>query len=361
MVGKDGQRKVKGKLKKSSKKIISALAGVALAATIGCAFASPAFAAGGTLVEIQGADRYETSYKSTMSFVEDVEASGGTVKNVIIASGANFADALAATGIAGILNAPVLLTTSNTLSDYAGEALIQIDPVNVIIIGGTQSVSANVEEDISDLLQGASVMRCYGQSRVQTAEKIYELGVGDWSNTAILVTGTDYADALSASAYSYATNSPIFLIDGSGEMSTVTKYRLTSGAFDRVVIVGGSAVVSEEVEDSLESSGVQVERWAGNNRYQTSSIVALNAMDEGVLDIDEVGVASGRNYPDALSASAVIGRKSGILILADGSSSGLSAIDDLLGGSTDVSTVTVFGGTSSVAQSVRDHIVSLIS
>ena len=93
-----------------------ALIGSALAASLGLAglalTASPAMAVEDTdIVRVSGATRYGTASAAAATGFPD----GAT--NVVLASGEAFPDALAAGGLAGTLDAPILLTPSAELSD----------------------------------------------------------------------------------------------------------------------------------------------------------------------------------------------------------------------------------------------------
>ena len=65
-------------------------------------------------------------------------------------------------------------------------------------------------------------------------------------------------------------------------------------------IVGGTGVISTEVETQLNNLGITWTRLAGNNRYETSVKVAETlGTENGIV------VASGENFPDALSIAPI--------------------------------------------------------
>src|SRR5690242_3960232 len=96
-----------------AKRLATALVATSLG-VVGIALAAPAGATATASSErIAGATRYGTAAAVA------TKAYPTTNDRVIIASGENFPDALAASGLAGKLNAPVLLTKSASLSDEA--------------------------------------------------------------------------------------------------------------------------------------------------------------------------------------------------------------------------------------------------
>lgn len=87
-------------------------------------------------------------------------AKGGSV---VLASGANYPDALAASSLAGGFNGPILLTDPNGLSTSAKDQLELLCPSRVFIVGGNAAVSPAVERQVKELLgSGCAVFRVAG-------------------------------------------------------------------------------------------------------------------------------------------------------------------------------------------------------
>ncbi len=158
----------------------------------------------------------------------------------------------------------------------------------------------------ADISYGA-VHRIGGDNRCETAERI--AGEFQWSDNAVIVSGDSYADALAAGPYAANIGGTIFLVQDGYDISTVlNKYQVKN-----VVIVGGEKAVSSRIEDKLRES-FQVYRLGGENRYETARLV--NEQTEN-LPIN-VGVATGRNFPDALAAGAFLAGKGYGLQIVDG-------------------------------------------
>lgn len=78
---------------------------------------------------------------------------------------------------------------------------------------------------------------------------------------------------------------------------------------ERTVLVGGEEVVSGSVEQELRDQGFEVDRIAGDDRYETASSVALRyggSAGVGSLDGDRTALlTTGEGFADALAAGPV--------------------------------------------------------
>ncbi|NTU88505.1 MAG: S8 family serine peptidase [Actinobacteria bacterium] len=313
--------------------------------------------------ELAGSTRYDTMLEIVQAFSDEVPAVGGTV---LIATGDNFPDALAAAGLAGGFDAPILLTATNALSEQTRTALEELDPAHVYIVGGSGAISESVKTQI-DQLCGLTSVRLAGATRIETAEQIYAEGKsvgagGLWSEnrTAIVALGSNYPDALSISPYAYASKCPIFLTASDGSLASSTYTLLTSGDFDRVVIVGADDVIPATTATRLEDAGLSVMRYGGLTRYDTCRDIAEFAVAEGVLSWTDIGVATGLNFPDALAAAPLLGERGGLLLLADDSVSGRSVLDVVPDHKYEVDRLAWLGGEDVVPAALRQAFVAAL-
>ncbi len=153
--------------------------------------------------------------------------------------------------------------------------------------------------------------RLAGENRYETAMLVAdEMKPAGGFEKFVVATGTDYADSLSATSLAKELKAPILLVNSAYE-ATVAEYiednAATYGA--EVYVVGGTKAVSADFENLLKKfRNLDVVRLSGDTRYDTN-IEVLKKYAEvkpGTLweDMAEVLVASGKNYPDALSAAA---------------------------------------------------------
>ena len=303
---------------------------------------------------ISGATRYDT-----MSKLSDQGnwAKGGTV---ILASGANYPDALAASSLAGLYDAPILLTDPNNLSDEAREQLSMIRPSFVYIVGGNYAISPEVESEVDNLLgSGCRISRLAGQTRIGTSVIVAQCNPCA-SGTVIIATSGNYADALSISPFAFATSSPIILSDASVGLADGVLGLIQRKGFSRAIIVGGESAVPQSVAEQLASIGVSdVTRLSGETRYETSARIADYELASGLgFSMDSVFLATGSNFPDALAAGPLAGRSLSPLLLVDPDASLACSYFSAFRG--NVRSATVVGGINAVPDSDMDSIAGVL-
>ncbi len=297
-----------------------------------------------TYTRLAGDDRY-----GTMEAEED--EGFASADSVVLTAGSNFPDALSSAGFAGTLEAPIVLTATDSLSAEASEEITRLGAHNVYIVGGENSVSPTVVSQLEAM--GLNVVRIAGSDRYETALETYYYGEGSWgtsgngtAKTAIIASGETFPDSLSASSYAWWSTSPIFLSTSTGIDDRV-KAAITDGGFDRILIVGGPNSVPFSVEDWANTVTSTV-RMSGADRYATSVTFADWAHNEG-MTFNDVGIATGKSFPDALAGGALCGVRGSVLMLADiDVMDGTAAVDELAKHEDEISRVYYLGGPNSV-------------
>ena len=234
----------------------------------------------------------------------------------ILAANSGYWDALSASGLAGIYQCPILLTDGAALSSQASGQLKRMGVTNIFIVGGRGSISEAVEREVAKL--GYKVERIGGKTAIDTSFLIWQHEKGKWGSDVITATFDGYWDALSISPYAYAAKAPVLLHDNySGQVSwrgSANHKLLTQVASgdQRVVIAGGGGSVSKSVDAAFPNSV----RLSGANAYETSAAVASWCMKQG-MKANNLGIATGQGYWDALVAGPFCGKKNSVLLLAD--------------------------------------------
>ncbi len=165
----------------------------------------------------------------------------------------------------------------------------------------------------------ASVDRWGGANRYQTSAlisaKSFPAGVG----VAYVASGVQFPDALSAAPVAGMTKGPVLLAGTNAlDRSVTTELKRLRPA--KIVVVGSAGAVSDAVARSLAGYTTgSVVRWGGANRYQTSALISAKSFPAGV---GVAYVASGLQFPDALSGAPVAGMTKGPVLLA-----GTNALD----------------------------------
>ena len=170
------------------------------------------------------------------------------------------------------------------------------------IIGGANVVSQNVVNQLNN--NGINVNRIYGKDRYDTAVQIIEdieKSEKIDTNKIFLCSGKTYADALSIASVTAKEGGIILLTDGN-TLTDGTKAYITSDA--DVKIIGGNAVISNELENKIKSMGAKsVSRIYGNNRYETSLKIYNNYYKP--IGVKTIYLANGDTMVDALTGTAL--------------------------------------------------------
>src|SRR5699024_2074892 len=127
----------------------------------------------------------------------------------------------------------------------------------------------------------------------------------DSSNSVIIANGNSFPDALSGSALANALEAPILLTSKEALSSEITK-EITRLNPKNIFVLGSTGSVSENVENQLRSFA-KVTRLGGENRYETSALIAREVMD--IYGKIGVGLASGEDFPDALTSISFLDAK----------------------------------------------------
>ena len=276
-----------------------------------------------------------------------------TRKTVVLTTNAAYFDALSANALAGALHAPVLLTDIDALPAQTRAELQRLKTKTVYVCGGSLVVSQAVENELTQM--GIKVKRIFGDMADDTANKIAS-ALPRVSDICFVTTSWGYADALSASSFAYAKRAPIFLARYDNAcLSKQTLATIKNKGFKRVIIVGGTSVVSPEVENQLAQQGIQgVERIFGESSYDTSLSLAQKLLDMG-LRANNMGVATGVDYLDALCGSALCGRYDSVIVLADDTNT--SAVSQFMSRNrAAIKSYAIFGGTAAVGEATEAEI-----
>lgn len=290
---------------------------------------------------IAGINRYGTA--AAVAGQDDFD--GATT--AILATGETFPDALAASGLAGSnAPAPIVLTESNEFNTEAQEALTNLTSVSdVIIVGGTAAISQEVQDQIE--ADGFNVSRVAGTDRYATAAaiagEIGTIGEVDGLATALIATGTGFADALAGGPLAYAGNHPILLVTPDS-IPAATSDAIADLGIEQAIILGGTAAVSDDVAAEIDDlTGNPSIRVADVNRFGTAAAVGEFAVDNFGWAPTEVLLAFGLNFPDALAGGPLGGARSAPILLTASLPAETEAFLDAH--SDTIENVTALGGT----------------
>jgi len=156
------------------------------------------------------------------------------------------------------------------------------------------------------------VDRLSGQNRFEVAVNVSNQGWPEGSNTVILSYYNAYADALAASPLAFQEDAPI-LLTHKDRLSDETKKEIRRLQPQKIIIVGGTGSVAENVVKDLSNEGfTNVERIGGEDRFAVSYNISKR------LDNTETAIiADGMNFPDALAIAPYAARNGYPILLAN--------------------------------------------
>lgn len=287
------------------------------------------------IVRLAGATRVETAVAiSAASFQRATTA--------VLARSDDPADALAGGPLAAALEGPLLLVPTDDLPEVVNDELARLGVEEVVLLGGPQALSPGLESRLGD----RRITRLAGPDRIATAIAIAR-AVGP-ARVAYVAGTTGQVDALAAGAAGALAGSPVLLVDHQPERLVPVLDEL---AIEEVRVVGGPAVVPDDVAAFLASPDRAVTRRAGADRYATAATLVGDALAAGG-DTARPWIATGRSLPDSLAAGPAIAAAGGILVLLDGQDpwSTRPATDLLRDWRPDE--VVVLGGTDAVSPAI---------
>ncbi len=277
-----------------------------------------------------GRDRYATSVATARYASHDWT----DVTDIVLVSGAdaNASDPLAAAGLVwAYRGAPMIQTSPKTLPSALAAALHEIadknDTVRLHVVGGSNALPETRIAEIEALLSSRGVTvshdRIAGANRYDTAARIaaamVELRGSEMSGDVLVAHGADrtrFFDALALSPIAATQGSPI-LLTAPAALSAETSSAIDVLDPDRVIVAGGTAVVSQAAFDQVPAAAKV--RWAGTSRFDTAIVISDHAIEEGMLSPRTVSVCSARpdasSLPDALASTGVSSRDASPLLL----------------------------------------------
>jgi len=194
--------------------------------------------------------------------------------------------------------------------------------------------------------------RLSGANRYATAVDVAQEQGGC---TYVIANGLDFPDGLASSIF----YEPI-LLTTADSLPADTKAELDRLALPTncgpggitTYVVGGPSAVSSAQFDLLDTYG-DATRFGGANRYETAIAVAAG-VDALYGDVDEVIIATGLNFPDALAGGVLAQDQYRPILLNDGPTVRADVGAFLV--SEGITSVTILGGTNAVPASVATEL-----
>ncbi|PYD00219.1 cell wall-binding repeat-containing protein [Microbacterium esteraromaticum] len=242
-----------------------------------------------------------------------------------------------------------------TASSYTLAAADGGTKVHVTAVAKKAGYKDAVATSAATAVGTVTVSRLAGRVRETTAIEVSRAAWPSGASTVMLATSLDYPDALSAAAAAGKASASLLLTPAAAIPAEVTAEikRLNP---TRIVLVGGTGVLSAKVaaQAAAAAPAAKVQRVSGATRYATSRTAAeMGGQSAQVL------IATGRDYPDALSAAAVGNSTGAPVLLVDGAQSKLDAASVATLRKIGATSATIVGGTGVVSAGVEKNLRSL--
>lgn len=286
---------------------------------------------------IKGEERYQTA-----AMIADKLGNYETA--ILVNSDNSLADGLSASGLSGVVNAPILLTKKDAIPNDTLGRLSNVK--KVYLVGQTNAISAKVENELKSL--GKEVERLGGSTRYETsyevAKEISEINKVD---KVILTNGyKGEADAMSVSPVAARDGVPIILTDG----NTIP----FNGSSIESYVIGGPSIMSDKLVQSTNST-----RLGGLDRFETNKKV----IEKFYNNPKEFYLSKAYQLVDALTVSPLAKNTPVVLVAENSNKSILNGATKLtaLGGVDDVSLYQSAQATNGVfiTQNMEVHFINV--
>lgn len=227
---------------------------------------------GATTERVAGIDRYETAGAIAESLTASGVAKLGNKATAIVATGKDFADALAGGPLASSPTTgayPVLLV-NDTVPPATKKAIADLGIKQVVILGGSGAVSDAVETEL-EAETGSDAVRLAGTNRYGTATKIADAAIASFgfdAKEALLANARSFSDALAGGPLGALREAPLLLTD-QVQLNAEPKSWLAShsSTVATVTALGGSAAVSDSTLTAAEKAAETPAAVRKNEKY----------------------------------------------------------------------------------------------
>ena len=262
-------------------------------------------------------------------------------------------------------------TVHTVLSTFAPVEAERFVPAAMDAAGTLYLTTLDPEDDGFDditvvaLEQGTPTVREAGPGRVETAVRLSKsmFRSAGSADVVVLARADKYPDALAGAPLAVTVGGPL-LLTFPDSLHAVTAAEIQRLGATKVILLGGEAALSPQVEADLEAMGIDdIQRIFGPSRFETAFYVAeqIAGLRGGVSEIVVVEGANAdplRGWPDAVSASGFAARTGRPILLVerDRLPDATAATANDLG----VDKAIIVGGTAAVSETVQGQLADLM-
>jgi len=250
----------------------------------------------------------------------------GTTYAVLKSDGSvwGWGDSVALRGTVGTIKEPVKLYDNARLISLGNRHLAVVKNDNTLWMAGSnyygrlgfgeKSGDRALKQLLTDVMygiNGKNAIRLGGNNRYDTSVAIAKKG-WEQSDYAVLATGNNFPDALSAAPLAKKYDAPILLTDKSGLPANVIS-EIKRLKVNHIFIMGGTGAVPLNIENQIKAMGIKTERLGGSDRFET----AVKIAEKLAPTSGEFILSNGFEFADALSASSIAAKKGMPILLTN--------------------------------------------
>ncbi|MCS5723300.1 cell wall-binding repeat-containing protein [Herbiconiux sp. CPCC 203407] len=295
------------------------------------------------VTRVDGANRYEVAVNLNSPFT--------SAEVMYVASGQKYADALSAGPAAYAQGGGLLLTPRDSLPEVTRQEILREKPKRIVVVGGTASVSDAVYQQLAAVQP--DIVRIGGADRYEVSRNILEYAFEGGVSDVFIATGNNFPDALAAGPAAGHLDGAVLLVNGWGEgLDGPTRQSLADAGAQTARIAGGVNSVNAKVEADLAASIPSVMRYGGIDRFDVAANITLDIWRGKV---ENVFVASGLVFPDALATGPVAAEYDSPLLLTKPTCHPASTADAIWYSTLNPELLVFVGGPNTLSEELIDY------
>lgn len=268
---------------------------------------------------IAGDDRYGTAAKLMEG---RVLGRGGTV---VLAQGDSVPAAAAATGVAGLYEAPLLLLKPASVPDITAHSLREMVPQRIVVVGEAGMDAARVQEALHILCPEASITFLTGGDAqcmsLQVFRHATEIAGGVWGDLAFVAELKEMGHLISALPLLYGLRAPILFVGNDRESAIEVAAAVEDSSLRRVLYPNDLECKSMGYDVIMGMNGVSVEEFGDSGPYLNNEWINDWVMRNHALPVPDGGynlmVASVWDPFDALACGVWAAGSGNLVLLED--------------------------------------------
>ena len=290
---------------------------------------------------ISGNNRISTAINLSRNYFDHANT-------LVLVNSKEYPDSLTAAPLAKALKAPILLNDSNRLDTQVKNEIRRLGVKKVILVGGNNSLAIGLEKDLK--IMNLELSRIAGKDRYDTSARLTKqlVKLTGYSDRAIVASGENFPDALTASSIAAKDDLPVLLVK-----STSIPYYIDEVMKDmrikKTILVGGNKSIGKNIESELRAEY----RIAGKNRYETANLVR----GYGYKKPKKIFLTTGESFADALVSSPLAAMENAPIQLLNPKNNSDNYID--LTSRENIEDIIVLGGEKSIPEHIVDFFINI--